>query len=545
MKKSLIKFLKYIIPVIAFAVLFTGVATHADLTPNFWAQNDTDVLMTNTPGGFATAAIHVGACYIGTGTGTPCGSGGSGTVTSIGTSSPITGGTITTTGTIGITQATTSTNGYLSSADWNTFNSKGSGTILGTAAANQVAFGSGSNTLTSNSSLTTDGSTFFQSLLSVGTNETGQVTNSNNILGAGVKGILIGKINSPDGDGVVSLMANGTSIGAASNYGIFGYTDFGAGGHSAQTQVSWDGTDAFTEVTAHSDAHKFVLRLSTLEAGPQFRVDNSKFYTFPNAQPTGAGQTLVSTNTHDLAWGIPAAPTLSQVLTSGATNSGISIQGTDFLKATGATTVLFDQNSTPIIVVDGNNFPSLLGGNNSFGFSSVGNPDSTGSYTTASAVTYTPDGSPALDDMTLPTIGNMAQGATDTITVTIDSTGPTDTFSWHTVAGPVTSGVPITGVSQSLAYGSKVVFGATTGHQLGDSWTYTLTGTTVTGLSLDYQNGTYSIGDTTSAVHGTSITVNDLLQLITVSNVPSYGDDAAATGAGLTTGQVALQINKC
>lgn len=48
----------------------------------------------------------------------------SGTVTSIATTAPITGGTITSTGTIGITQSTTSTNGYLSSTDWNTFNNK-------------------------------------------------------------------------------------------------------------------------------------------------------------------------------------------------------------------------------------------------------------------------------------------------------------------------------------------------------------------------------------------------------------------------------------
>jgi len=47
-----------------------------------------------------------------------------GTVTSIATTGPITGGTITGTGTIGITQATTSSNGYLSSTDWNTFNNK-------------------------------------------------------------------------------------------------------------------------------------------------------------------------------------------------------------------------------------------------------------------------------------------------------------------------------------------------------------------------------------------------------------------------------------
>jgi len=47
-----------------------------------------------------------------------------GGVTSISTTSPITGGTITSTGTIGINQSTTSTDGYLSSTDWNTFNGK-------------------------------------------------------------------------------------------------------------------------------------------------------------------------------------------------------------------------------------------------------------------------------------------------------------------------------------------------------------------------------------------------------------------------------------
>jgi len=47
-----------------------------------------------------------------------------GTVTSVATTAPITGGTITTTGTIGITQSGTASDGYLSSADWNTFNGK-------------------------------------------------------------------------------------------------------------------------------------------------------------------------------------------------------------------------------------------------------------------------------------------------------------------------------------------------------------------------------------------------------------------------------------
>ncbi len=52
------------------------------------------------------------------------GGGGGGGVTSIDTASPITGGTITSTGTIGITQATSTTDGYLSAGDWSDFNSK-------------------------------------------------------------------------------------------------------------------------------------------------------------------------------------------------------------------------------------------------------------------------------------------------------------------------------------------------------------------------------------------------------------------------------------
>ncbi|HSN49859.1 MAG TPA: tail fiber domain-containing protein, partial [Bacteroidales bacterium] len=52
-----------------------------------------------------------------------------GTVTSITAGAPLTGGTITSSGTIGITQANSTTNGYLASNDWNTFNNKGTGSV--------------------------------------------------------------------------------------------------------------------------------------------------------------------------------------------------------------------------------------------------------------------------------------------------------------------------------------------------------------------------------------------------------------------------------
>jgi hypothetical protein len=75
---------------------------------------------------------------------------GGGSVTSIGTTSPLTGGTITTTGTIGITQATTSTDGYLSSTDWNTFNGKQNlltNPVTGTGTTNYLPKFTGASTI--------------------------------------------------------------------------------------------------------------------------------------------------------------------------------------------------------------------------------------------------------------------------------------------------------------------------------------------------------------------------------------------------------------
>jgi hypothetical protein len=69
-----------------------------------------------------------------------------------------------------------------------------------------------------------------------------------------------------------------------------------------------------------------------------------------------------------------------------------------------------------------------------------------------------------------------ADGATSsdwTFIVTIDSIGGTDTFSWSRSAGGSGAAVSITGRPQKLFGGIFVTFGATTGHNLGESWTST------------------------------------------------------------------------
>ena len=105
------------------------------LTTTDWsAFNAKQAALTLTTTGTSGAATLVGSTL-----NIPQYTGNPGTVTSIATSSPITGGTITGSGTIGITQATTSTDGYLSSTDWNTFNGKQGSLTLTTTGSSGAA----------------------------------------------------------------------------------------------------------------------------------------------------------------------------------------------------------------------------------------------------------------------------------------------------------------------------------------------------------------------------------------------------------------------
>lgn len=81
---------------------------------------------------------------------------GSGTVTSVSGTAPISVATGTTTPAISISQATTSTNGYLSSTDWNTFNNKASSF---TYTSTYIPYGQGTTTPNQASNFTFDGTT--------------------------------------------------------------------------------------------------------------------------------------------------------------------------------------------------------------------------------------------------------------------------------------------------------------------------------------------------------------------------------------------------
>lgn len=70
--------------------------------------------------------------------------------------------------------------------------------------------------------------------------------------------------------------------------------------------------------------------------------------------------------------------------------------------------------------------------------------------------------------------------ATDTsVTVEIDAAATPDMFRWSLDGGLtwVAEDVPVTGSAQTLQDGIAVAFGATTGHTVGDRWTFTATAT--------------------------------------------------------------------
>jgi len=100
------------------------------------ATSGTSILYGNGSGGFSNVTIGSGVSFAG---GTLSATGSGGTVTSVTGTAPIasSGGT---TPAISISQASTSTNGYLSSTDWNTFNNKGSGTVTSTSVVSANGF---------------------------------------------------------------------------------------------------------------------------------------------------------------------------------------------------------------------------------------------------------------------------------------------------------------------------------------------------------------------------------------------------------------------
>ena len=150
-----------------------------------------------------------------------------GTVTSVGTSAPLTGGTITSTGTIGITQATTTTDGYLSSTDWNTFNNKQgaiTNPVTGTGTANYVSkwtssSAQGNSTIYDNGTNVGIGTTSLSARLEV---QGGTTTSAVAFSGPTVK------IGDYAGIGNTRIFSNGSYIGYSTNNSYHDFSNTGS-----------------------------------------------------------------------------------------------------------------------------------------------------------------------------------------------------------------------------------------------------------------------------------------------------------------------------
>ena len=254
-----------------------------------------------------------------------------GTVTSIATSGPITGGTITGSGTIGITQATTSTNGYLSSTDWNTFNNKqnaitltttgnnGSATLVG-ATLNIPSYTLGGlGGVPDSRTLTINGTSYDLSVnrtWSVGTvtsiTFTGPLTGGT-ITGSGTVGITqasgsaSGYLSSTDWttfnnkQNALTLTTSGTSgaatlVGATLNIPVYQsvLTNPVTGTGTAGYLSKFTGTSAIGNSLLYDNGSALAMGTTSINASALFQLDSTSKGFLP-PRMTSAQRTAIST----------------------------------------------------------------------------------------------------------------------------------------------------------------------------------------------------------------------------------------------------------
>jgi len=227
-----------------------------------------------------------------------------GTVTSVTATAPISVTNGTTTPAISISQANSTTSGYLSSTDWNTFNSKGSGSVTsvsGTGTVNGITL---TGTVTSSGSLTLGGT--------LGGIANSQLTNST------ISGISLGSnlASLTIGTGLSGTSYNGSTAITIANTGVLsvtGTSPVSASTTSGATTVSLSSGYGDTQNPYASKTANYVL------ASPNGTAGVPSFRSLVNADLPSSG---VTSGTYGSASVIPVLTVNSQgIVTSVSTQA--------------------------------------------------------------------------------------------------------------------------------------------------------------------------------------------------------------------------------
>jgi hypothetical protein len=245
-----------------------------------------------------------------------------GTVTSVGTSGPLTGGTITGSGTIGITQSTTSTDGYLSSTDWNTFNNKQpAGSYITALTGEATASGPGSASVTLSTSAVTGKLLTGLNLAGGGTiaatdsilQAFGKVQNqiSGMVGGVTFQGTWDASTNTPTLTSSVGTKGYYYIVDVAGSTNLNGITDWKIGDWAIFNGTTWDkvdNTDAVSSVNGFTGAVS--LTTSNIAEGTNlYYLDSRARLALSFTAGSGA---------YDNTTGVITIPTNTSQLTNGA-----------------------------------------------------------------------------------------------------------------------------------------------------------------------------------------------------------------------------------
>lgn len=374
---------------------------------------------------------------------------GGGTVTAVTGTAPIasSGGN---TPAISISQASSTTNGYLSSTDWNTFNNKGSGivTAVSVASANGLA-GTSSGGATP--------------ALTLSTTVTGVLKGNGTAISAAVSGTDYAPATSG------SSILKGNGLGGFSN--ATSGTDY-APATSGTSILYGNGSGGFSNVTVGSGLSFSAGTLSATGGGGSGTVTSVSVVSANGLAGTVANATTTPA--------ITLSTTITGLLKGNGTAISAATSGTDYAPATSGTSILKGNglggfsNATPgTDYAPATSGSSILYGNGLGGFSSVtigsgvsfagGTLSATGSGGTVTSVGGTGTVNGITLTGTVTSSGNLTLGGTlSGVSLTSQVSGTLPTTNGGTGLTSFTAnGVVYASSTSALATGSSLVFDGT------------------------------------------------------------------------------------